>query len=1189
MTNSLKKAIAAVISAAVIVGSAMAVPASALETKAVEADQSPVVVSFPSTDEEKTVIGNNGIEITGTAPGESSLRLQIGGKFFGTVEVAADGSFTAKLGSFQISSGLNDIELVPASGKPAAELSIRKKNYYDVADLNYTTSGAAEFFAKTGVSKYCPSLSMGGQVLKTTNGFSVVPGDGVNAQPADVNIDLTAIGSVEYFHALVGIDDFANIAGAVTGSVKYSVLADGVELAKTHEVTLNETVEIEADVPRGARTLTLRVDNSNGTNHSDYADWVDARLFAKKSDYNSEETELFDASNSAVITAKGSVGVRLNVRNDFSAITLRPEKANETVYGRLYKFTYSYLRSMQNGDLCEVAATADQNGNYKFELNNLYGPGEYLFVADGVTEIQASKEDNAYVFADGASAKGVLNMTVTFSGKNANCLDTVTEEPEASSGIAQATDAEKSRAKETYTRYITNLENFPSKMTIGDKEYVGFSDKDFTELSRKTEKNETTKSENTNIEILHKSGLKFTLKTVFYPDYAAFDWVIYFTNITSAKSPNVSEISPAELTFEGENPIILTNCGDSESITGMPAPYTPRSYSLEETPDVTFEPTNGRSAEAAFPYYNLEYGDKGAFVVTSWAGQWKDDFSYADGKTTFSGRQEIFNSYIKPGEIARTPLTAVILYDGRDTDRATNLWRRWFIDCNMFKKDGQNNLEPFVAGVTSAVFNEMMGATEQSQIDYIEKYFNIGVELDLWWMDAGWYEKGGLPGNGGKGWDYVGGWTVDQERFPTKFKNVSEAAKAHDMITLLWFEPERVAFSLSSSDFETYGIKREWLVGYDADRNSALGPNGYRMFNLGNPEALDFMINRINSVLNEGGISFYREDLNTGSIRAIWRSAETDPDRQGMLENSFVQGHYALWDGILANENIQMIDSCASGGHRLDLETMRRAVALHPTDYNYNDMPAKHQGSYGLASWLPFAGANTGTGGNVTDTSKYNMRSAYRQAMILQFNVDSLSAEKQQIVASCEKEWRGISTYFYDDIYQLTNNTASANEWYSYGYMNSEDQSGFALVFRHFGANAPESQNIRLKGLNKNDIYEITFADSDAVISGSGAELMSVGVPVTLAEKELDDGSDSEVIYIRRTSSAVMYGDVDGNEKVTVDDALSALQAAVGKITLDDDAKVRSDVDKTEGVSVNDALLILQYAVGKINIFPIEQ
>ncbi len=49
----------------------------------------------------------------------------------------------------------------------------------------------------------------------------------------------------------------------------------------------------------------------------------------------------------------------------------------------------------------------------------------------------------------------------------------------------------------------------------------------------------------------------------------------------------------------------------------------------------------------------------------------------------------------------------MVLYDGRDTDRATNLWRNWFIDCNMYKNDGENPTEPFVAGVTSAVYNEM--------------------------------------------------------------------------------------------------------------------------------------------------------------------------------------------------------------------------------------------------------------------------------------------------------------------------------------------------------------------------------------------------------------------------------------------------------------------------------------------------
>ena len=75
--------------------------------------------------------------------------------------------------------------------------------------------------------------------------------------------------------------------------------------------------------------------------------------------------------------------------------------------------------------------------------------------------------------------------------------------------------------------------------------------------------------------------------------------------------------------------------------------------------------------------------------MTSWSGIWQADIAYRDGKTTYSGRQQTFNSYLKPGETARTPLTAVILYDGRDTDRAANLWRNWFMDCNMYKNDGK--------------------------------------------------------------------------------------------------------------------------------------------------------------------------------------------------------------------------------------------------------------------------------------------------------------------------------------------------------------------------------------------------------------------------------------------------------------------------------------------------------------------
>ena len=671
---------------AVMTAGMFSVAASADNQGAAAKETSEIQIAFPLSKSDKTVVGNKGIEITGTAKAAATLTVTAEGKKVGTATAAADGGFTAKIPSYALSSGLNDIVLT--DGKDAsATVEIVKQNYYDLAAENFTLSNAGQSFKQTGVSKYCPDLSVGGQTVKTKNGFSVVPANGQDAAPADAVFDLTKFEGAEYFHAVVGIDDFANIAGSVLGSVKYSVLADGKEIAETRTVTMNEKAEISAEIPKGAKKLALRVENADGNNQGDYADWIDPRVFIKAEDYGFDEANLFDGSAAANLSAKASVGALLNVRNGFSAVTLMPEKASETVSLRLYKYNYSYVRSLQNGILCEVKASADSEGNYKFAFDNLYTPGEYLFVFDGVTGIKASGSKKAYVFADSSPAKGLLNMSLTLSGKNANLLALPTAAPDSTVRKTEATDAEKTRARETYDNYLKNLANFPSKMTIDGKEYVGFSDKDFLMMSQKTEANETTKSENTDTEILHsKSGIKFTLKTVFYPDYAAFDWVIYFSNMTAKDSPVVSDLSPAELTFEGDNPIILTNCSDNEAITGTPAPYTPRSFDLEQSESLSFKPTNGRSTEAAFPYYNLEYGGKGAFVVTSWAGQWINDFSYDKNanETKFSGRQETFSSYLKPGETARTPLTAVILYDGRDTDRATNLWRRWMIDCNMY-------------------------------------------------------------------------------------------------------------------------------------------------------------------------------------------------------------------------------------------------------------------------------------------------------------------------------------------------------------------------------------------------------------------------------------------------------------------------------------------------------------------------
>ena len=74
-----------------------------------------------------------------------------------------------------------------------------------------------------------------------------------------------------------------------------------------------------------------------------------------------------------------------------------------------------------------------------------------------------------------------------------------------------------------------------------------------------------------------------------------------------------------------------------------------------------------------------------------------------------------------------------------------------------------------------------------------------------------------------------------------------------------------------------------------------------------------------------------------------------------------------------------LIDSCASGGRRNDLETMRRAVPLWRSDYAFETIG--HQGmTYGISFWLPYHGTGTVACDNAP---YYGQRTDARRALCL--------------------------------------------------------------------------------------------------------------------------------------------------------------------------------------------------------------
>ncbi len=72
-----------------------------------------------------------------------------------------------------------------------------------------------------------------------------------------------------------------------------------------------------------------------------------------------------------------------------------------------------------------------------------------------------------------------------------------------------------------------------------------------------------------------------------------------------------------------------------------------------------------------------------------------------------------------------------------------------------------------------------------------------------------------------------------------------------------------------------------------------------------------------------------------------------------------------------------LIDNCASGGRRIDLETMSRSVPLWRTDFP-GDPLGKQCHTYGLSFWVPL----NGTGAvNPAHDSDYALRSSLSSAL----------------------------------------------------------------------------------------------------------------------------------------------------------------------------------------------------------------
>ena len=478
-----------------------------------------------------------------------------------------------------------------------------------------------------------------------------------------------------------------------------------------------------------------------------------------------------------------------------------------------------------------------------------------------------------------------------------------------------------------------------------------------------------------------------------------------------------------------------------------------------------FSANGGRSA-SFLPYFNLNSESFGAVMAVGWTGQWFAGIDQDIKGIAIKAKQEEFRAYLNPDEEIRSPLVSLSFYEGGNPLKGFNTLRAWETKCVCPESIGPLN--------GYVIANEFSKLTTD---DFLKMLDSVNPETlrntDYFWMDAGWYKYN-------ESWaDGVGNWIPDESRFPDGLKPLGDKIASMGKKFLLWYEPERVR---ENTYLCNEGMKHDtWIVKNGSDL----------LWNLGDDDACRFLSEYIGKSLVNNGVTMYRQDFNFTPLE-YWNQADKKfyGRRNGICENHYVTNLYRYLDHLLASVDGLVIDNCASGGKRLDIEMTRRSLPLWRSDYNCGNadgtvkpdvLEATQAMTYGLSCWLPYSGTNR----------YFHSEYASRSAILTNQSVYEPDINEYA-------KYDRISEYMTQNYYPLTYGGLDTEKYLAMQFGTADE--GAAIIYKRENV-SENSYRLILNGLDKDSMYSLYSIDEEQkVYRLSGAQLMSDGITLTIDE-----------------------------------------------------------------------------------------
>ena len=593
------------------------------------------------------------------------------------------------------------------------------------------------------------------------------------------------------------------------------------------------------------------------------------------------------------------------------------------------------------------------------------------------------------------------------------------------------------------------------------------------------------------------TALEVRAEAVVYRDFPAVEWVLWFRNGGARPAPlleDVRALAAALPTSSDADRNLHLYYGRGTNVNGehLPGPedFQPARAVVRPGERRRFVPYGGRPSDSVMPFFNLASsgGDRGLFVGIGWTGEWAATFAREDdGATALVAGIRQMRASLEPGEEIRTPAILVMTWRGDAVADGHNQFRRLLLQHYTPRQRGKPVIPPISAGPHAVIPFER--TTEANLMQCIGNISAHGLQVDNFWLDAGWYSCPQGPG----GWDKTtGSWTPDPARFPMGLRPIADAAKQHGMDFLVWFEPERVMPGTWLAENHP-----EWLLA-PADllpERRYQSESRFRLLDLGNPAALSWAKGYFSNFVREQGVSIFRMDCNLHPV-LYWQNDEPR-HRIGIRETRHVMGLYEFWDALAADNPGLKLDVCAGTGSRIDFEVMRRAMNLTRADGAWWKPVPDQAKTIGHAPWTPHTGI-----GAVSDAA-YDFRSGMGAVFCANFDylgTDEAAWNRWKSLLATVNDLREI---YCGDFYALTKWSLAEEDVAAWQYHRPDLRKALVQVFRRSRAGMPsEGYRFRLAGLDPQATYTVTNLDTpNEAVRRSGTDLMTDGLLVTLPQQ----------------------------------------------------------------------------------------